>query len=73
MLLNPRPQMGGMVPNRFGSPMAPRPISRPMPQYPMSARPILGSFKHGGKVKKTGIYKLHAGEKVMSLKQLMKG
>jgi hypothetical protein len=29
----------------------------------------LGSFKKGGKVKKTGIYKLHKGEKVQTLKQ----
>jgi len=27
------------------------------------------SFKHGGKVKKTGIYKLHKGEKVLTAKQ----
>jgi len=26
-------------------------------------------FKHGGKVKKTGIYKLHKGEKVLTAKQ----
>jgi hypothetical protein len=32
--------------------------------------PMLGSFKKGGKVKKTGKYKLHKGEKVMSVKQL---
>ncbi len=29
----------------------------------------LGSFKKGGKVKKTGVYKLHAGEKVLNAKQ----
>lgn len=69
MLLNPRPQFGGIQ----APTLSPRPISRPMPMgYPhMGARPILGSFKNGGKVKRTGIYKLHAGEKVMSLKQLM--
>lgn len=26
-------------------------------------------FKHGGKVKKTGIYKLHKGEKVLTARQ----
>lgn len=30
------------------------------------------SFKHGGLVKKTGIYKLHKGEKVLSRSQLNK-
>jgi hypothetical protein len=28
-------------------------------------RMALGSFKRGGRVKKTGIYKVHAGEKVV--------
>jgi hypothetical protein len=32
----------------------------------------LGSFKKGGKVKKTGIYKLHKGEKVLNAKQTKK-
>lgn len=36
-------------------------------------RPLLGSFKKGGKVKKTGNYKLHKGERVISLKKAMKG
>jgi hypothetical protein len=31
-----------------------------------AARKVLGSFKKGGKVKKTGLYKLHEGEEVMS-------
>jgi hypothetical protein len=35
--------------------------------------PLLGSFKKGGKVKKTGKYKLHKGEKVISLKNVMNG
>lgn len=30
----------------------------------------LGSFKKGGKVKKTGVYKLHKGERVMNPKQM---
>jgi hypothetical protein len=29
----------------------------------------LGSFKRGGKVKRTGTYKLHKGEKVLTKKQ----
>lgn len=29
---------------------------------------VLGSFKHGGKVQKTGLYKLHKGEFVIPLK-----
>ena len=32
----------------------------------------LGSFKKGGKVKKTGVYKLHAKEQVMNAKQTAK-
>lgn len=38
-------------------------------QMPMG-RPVFGSFKKGGKVKKTGNYKLHKGEKVISVAQL---
>lgn len=33
---------------------------------------LLGSFKKGGKVKKTGVYKLHAKEQVMNAKQTAK-
>lgn len=74
MLLNPKPQHGGIQSPRYPQ-LNPRPISRPISGgYPrLSARPVLGSFQNGGKVKRTGIYKLHAGEKVMSLKQLMGG
>lgn len=32
----------------------------------------LGSFKKGGKVKKTGVYKLHAKERVLNAKQTSK-
>lgn len=31
----------------------------------------LGSFKKGGKVKKTGVYKLHKGEEVLNAKEVM--
>lgn len=33
------------------------------------AKESLGSFKKGGKVKKTGLYKLHAGEVVLPAKK----
>lgn len=32
----------------------------------------LGSYKKGGKVKKTGVYKLHKGERVLNRKQTKK-
>lgn len=31
--------------------------------------PIVGSFKKGGKVKKTGLAKVHKGERVLSISQ----
>lgn len=34
-------------------------------------RELLGSFKKGGKVKKTGAYKLHKGEEVLNRKEAM--
>ncbi len=30
---------------------------------------VLGSYKKGGKVKKTGLYRLHKGEKVLTKKK----
>lgn len=33
-----------------------------------AATPILGSFKRGGKIKKTGLYRLHKGEYVIRAK-----
>lgn len=38
----------------------------PVTKMGVPVRPILGSMKKGGKVKKTGVYKLHAGETVMA-------
>lgn len=35
-------------------------------------RRVMGSFKKGGKVKKTGLYKLHKGEKVIPAKKKKK-
>lgn len=37
-----------------------------------NARQALGSFKRGGKVKKTGLYKLHKNEKVVPAKRATK-
>jgi hypothetical protein len=34
--------------------------------------PILGGFKKGGKVKKTGLYRLHKGERVIKAGAKMK-
>lgn len=39
---------------------------------PMPMMRPLGSFKKGGKVKKTGLYKLHKGERVTKLSSLVK-
>lgn len=33
---------------------------------------VMGSYKKGGKVKKTGVYKLHKGEKVVTKKAVKK-
>lgn len=33
---------------------------------------VLGSYKKGGKVKKTGVYRLHRGERVLNRKQTAK-
>lgn len=39
----------------------------------VAGKKVLGSYKKGGKVKKTGTYKLHKGEIVMPKKMMMKG
>ena len=56
-ILSPRPQIGGSVPMNYPT---------------LKGRPILGSFKKGGKVKKTGLYQLHKGEKVTPLRAKVK-
>ncbi len=62
------PIMGG--PQRVGMPVGGGAVPRPAPEPYRSAGPMpLGSFKKGGKVKKTGTYKLHAGERVLNKKQ----
>lgn len=45
------------------------PIGRvsPNPPYPMPVP--RGGFRKGGKVKRTGVYKLHKGERVLNAKQ----
>lgn len=39
----------------------------PGPNYQNSR--FVGAFKHGGKVKRTGLAKVHAGERVLTKKQ----
>ncbi len=51
---------GGAVVNK--SPMGGAVVNK-------QAQPVLGSYKKGGKVKKTGLYKLHKGEKVLTKKK----
>lgn len=78
MPVNPMPPLGGIMPGpmpRWGG----NPISRPMQQGPGMRGPMQGdprralaSFKKGGKVKKTGIYKLHKGERVLRAKMSLK-
>jgi hypothetical protein len=46
---------------------AERQVTQPRPADPESV-----GFLHGGKVKKKGMYKLHAGERVLSKKQTKK-
>lgn len=42
-------------------------VERDTERYQQATSP-LGSFKRGGTVKKTGVYKLHKGEKVMPVR-----
>jgi hypothetical protein len=61
------PISGPVVPQRppVGTLNGQVPMSPPL--APMASRPLrsMGSFKKGGKVKRTGLYKLHAGEEVV--------
>lgn len=53
---------------------------RQLPSHPLTGggtlrlnpRPILGSYKKGGKVKKTGLYVLHKGEEVQTKKSVLR-
>ena len=73
---------GGQPPVQGGPAFRPNPMSggavpRPAPAGPMQPGamprgPLMGSYKRGtgkGKVPKTGAYKLHKGEKVLTAKQ----
>lgn len=51
------------------SPVIPNRGPEPMPQGPMNGR-IMGTFHKGGKVKKTGNYRLKKGEAVVPLKSM---
>lgn len=62
----PRPISGGGMARPVGGPMrAPQPME-PMNQGGMQRPRLIGSFKRGGRVKKTGAYKLHKGETVLT-------
>lgn len=60
----PMRPVGGPQPNRFQDPLRPRAVGTPEPR-------VLGSFHDGGKVHKTGIYKLEKGEHVTSKEDVM--
>lgn len=60
---SPMPIGPGVPTGRSGVPR-----QAPVGRSPRSL--ILGSMKKGGKVKKTGLYKLHSGEKVVPLSSL---
>ena len=64
------------VPTLFGNGMR-KPVLRGGPVLSggttrLNPRPILGSYKKGGKVKKTGLYMLHKGEKVQTKKSVLR-
>ena len=60
--LSPSPGWGGQPPRAILPPRVP--IQGPQPVGPAPRMPILGQFKKGGIVPKTGAYKLHRGETV---------
>ena len=48
-------------------------LNKPVPKsYGGSGEESTGSYKHGGKVKRTGPAKLHKGERVLTKKQAKK-
>ena len=51
------------------TPKIPMPAQMPNPQAVMAQPP---AFKHGGKVEKTGMAKVHKGEKVLTESQARK-
>lgn len=46
-------------------PSSPRDVSRNPPPAPRKRPRVLGEFKKGGEVMKTGVYKVHKGEVVV--------
>ena len=62
--------MGGMRPERGSSDsVGSGGMGSPGPD---EHGPTIGSFKRGGKVKKTGLIKAHKGERVLTKKQASK-
>lgn len=73
----PMPRRPGGIPGGGTAPRFPMPVRRaPQPlmggpgEQPMRGSGVLGSFKKGGRVKKTGLYKLHKGETVAPVSRL---
>lgn len=62
--------------SRFPVPQrAPQPVIEPVSTRTgpdMNRGRVLGSFKKGGKVKRTGLYKLHKGELVAPVSNLLR-
>jgi hypothetical protein len=54
------PRFGGGIPMQ----------GQPAPPMRMQQPRVMGSMKKGGKIKKTGVYKLHKGEKVVPVSSL---
>jgi hypothetical protein len=68
------PQSSPSVPSTSGADKTNKGASGKYGSRPGEMRPdqVLGSFKKGGKVKKAGVYKLHAKERVLNAKQTAK-
>jgi hypothetical protein len=63
----PRPISGGGMARPVGGPARSPQATETLNQGGMQpARNLIGSFKKGGRVKKTGAYKLHKGEQVIT-------
>lgn len=71
---NVMPASPAMTPKAPASPMDKVNPGARFGNRPGEKRPaqVLGSYKKGGKVKKTGVYKLHAKERVLNAKQTAK-
>ena len=86
-MINPRtgmplpggmPRWGGQPPTSGpyntlpGTATVPLPGKEGIDQLGSGMGRYMGSFKKGGRVKKTGLYKLHRGETVIPLSRLVK-